>query len=127
MTEAELWEMFFMSVGNSSDAFAVLLALTFAYLATAYFLGNKLTNFQVVVVSILFIFGSGVATINFFGGLMRSLEFVEQLQRIYPDRVFILRDDYVVAFTALMAASMPVSLLFMLQIRMNPKLGATAE
>jgi hypothetical protein len=124
MTEAELWELMFMSVGNSADSLSVLLAITFAYLATAYFVGSKLSHFQVVVVSILFIFGAGVATIGFFGALMRALEFVDQLQQIHPDRYFILSDKSVLAFTALMAAAMPVSLFFMLQIRLNPERGS---
>lgn len=124
MTEAELWELMFMSVGNSTDALSILLVITFAYLAIAYFVGSKLSNFQVVVVSTLFVFGSGVATIGFFGALMRALEFVDQLQQIHPDRYFILNDNSVLAFTALMAAAMPVSLIFMLQVRLNPEPGS---
>ena len=123
MTEAELWELMFMSVGNSTASLSVLLAVTFAYVAAAYFVGGKLSNFQTAVVSTLFIFGSGVATIGFFGALMRALEFVGQLQQIHPDRYFILSDNSVLTFTALMAAAMPVSLLFMLQIRLTSKHG----
>jgi hypothetical protein len=121
MTEAELWELMFMSVGNGTASLSVLLTITFVYLAAAYFLGSKLSNFQTVVVSTLFVFGSGVATIGFFGALMRALEFVGQLQEIHPDRYFILSDNSVLAFTVLMAAAVPVSLLFMLQIRLNSK------
>ena len=124
MTEAELWELMFMSVGNSTASLSVLLAITFAYLAAAYFVGGKLSNFQTVVVSTLFIFGAGVATIGFFGALMRALEFVDQLQQIHPDRYFILSDNSVLGFTVLMAAAIPVSLLFMLQIRLTAKRGS---
>ncbi len=124
MTEAELWETFFDAMSVMASVFSVALTVNFAYLATAYFVGRRLTNFQTFVVSFLYVFGAGILTMTFASLLNRGLEFAAELKEMHPDRFFMLTPFYAITFTALLAFAIPVSLFFMYQIRRNPDLGA---
>jgi hypothetical protein len=124
MTEAELWEMFFESANMATSVFSVVLTVNFAYLATAYFVGKRLSTFQTLVVSFLYVFGAAILTMSFAAMLNRGMEFAARLQEIHPDRFFLMSPVYTLTFSALLALSIPVSLFFMYQIRRNPTLGA---
>lgn len=126
MTEAELWEMFFEASTVATSVFSVVLTVNFAYLATAYFVGERLNNFQTLVVSFLYVFGAGLLTMSFAAMLNRGLEFGARLQAIHPERFFLMSPGYVLTFVILLALSIPVSLFFMYQIRRSPKLGGAA-
>jgi hypothetical protein len=76
MTQAELWEMNFMCIANALTAFSIYLTVAFAYLATAYFVGKKLSGLQTFVVSGLFIF----ASISAIGGCMAQLRRASEFQ-----------------------------------------------
>jgi hypothetical protein len=67
MTEAELWEMFFEALSVTTSLFSVELTVNFAYLATAYFVGRRLSAFQTLVVSFLYVFGAGILIPAFVG------------------------------------------------------------
>ncbi len=127
MTEAELWEMFFESANMATSVFSVVLSINFAYLATAYFVGKRLSSFQTMVVSFLYLFGAAILTLSFAAMLNRGMEFGARLQAIHPDRFFLMSPVFILTFSTLLALSIPVSLFFMYQIRRNPKLGATLE
>ena len=127
MTEAELWEMFFESANMATSVFSVVLTVNFAYLATAYFVGKRLSGFQTLVVSFLYVFGAAILTMSFAAMMNRGMEFGAKLQAIHPDRFFLMSPVFITTFSALLALSIPVSLFFMYQIRRNPKLGATLE
>ena len=53
MTEAEYFELLFMAFDSIIGTFSLLLSILFAYLATAFFIGSRLTRFQSMVVSFL--------------------------------------------------------------------------
>jgi hypothetical protein len=124
MSEAELWEMFLEAMSVTTSVFSVLLTVNFAYLATAYFVGRRLSGFQALVVSFLYVVGAGILTLSFVGVLNRSLEFAARLKEIDSDLFFVVTPFYAVTFAALLAFSIPVGLIFMYQIRRNPSLGA---
>ncbi len=124
MSEAELWEMFFEALSVATSVFSGELTVNFAYLATAYFVGRRLSTFQTVVVSFLYVFGAAILTLSFIGMLNRGLYFAARLKEIDPDRFFLLNPSYVFTFATLLVLSVPVSLFFMYQIRRNPNLGA---
>jgi hypothetical protein len=124
MSEAELWEMFPEAMSVTSSVFSVQLTVNFAYLATAYFVGRRLSTFQALVVSFLYVFGAGILTLSFFGVLNRGVEFAARLKEIDSDLFFIVTPLFATTFSALLALSIPVSLFFMYQIRRNPALGA---
>jgi hypothetical protein len=84
MTEAEIWQLLIMASGSASNSFSVLLTMVFAYLATAYFVGSRLTGFQTLVVSGLFVYSAAMSTLGLYGGLLRSLDFLSLLQEISP-------------------------------------------
>jgi len=124
MSEAELWEMFFDALSLATSLFSSELTVNFAYLATAYFVGRRLTTFQTLVISFLYVFGAGILTMAFTGALNRGLEFAARLKEAKPDLFFVVNSTYALTFTALLLLSIPVSLFFMYQIRRNPNLGA---
>lgn len=124
MTEAELWQLFFAANERVGDTFSGLLTVTFAYLATAYFVGKRLSAFQTLVVSFLYVYAAGLLAVSSSTLLNRQLEFGVLLQELNPDRFFLIGMGLMLVYTVLLALSIPVSLFFMWQIRRNPALGA---
>jgi hypothetical protein len=61
MTEAEVLETFAVIGANAIAAFTIYTSFTFAFLATAFFVGSKLTSFQSIVASGLYIVSAGAA------------------------------------------------------------------
>jgi hypothetical protein len=104
-----------------------LLSILFAFLATAFFIGSRLTRFQSMVVSFLFIFGATIMIAGTYGVMQRALGFVEHLRKLDPDEFFMMSATFANALLALMVLSIPVSLYFLYQIRSNPQLGATSQ
>jgi flagellar biosynthesis protein FliP len=127
MTQAELWHMQLLASANTSEAFEGVLTIIFAYLATAYFVGRRLTRFQAALVSFFFVLGTAGAALMTFVEFRRAVMFMEQLtsqfgvQSISPNAVVI------PMYAILMALLIPASVFFMYQIRRNPELGAGPE
>ena len=63
MTEAEVLELIVMYIENSMTGYSIWLTVTFAFMTVAYFVGEKLTPFQVWAVSGLYLIGSTSAII----------------------------------------------------------------
>ena len=61
MTEYEAMEVVAAYTDVAVTCFSIYLTLTFAYLTVAYLVGVKLTTFQSVAVSGLYVFGGGSA------------------------------------------------------------------
>ena len=131
MTEAELWEILVLVSGGTNNFFGQLIAVVSAYLAVAYFLGNRLTRGQALIISFLFVVIATTTVAGIYGGVLRAVEFASELQQIRPDLRFVLAGPMAHLFPGLSAAvdfgMIPVSLLFMYQIRKNPKLGAPSD
>ncbi len=64
MTEVEAFELALMAKANAVQTFTVYITFTFAYLAAAYFVGKKLTRFQSLAASGLYMFAAMSAVIN---------------------------------------------------------------
>ncbi len=88
MTEAELWQLFFAANERVGDTFSGLLSVTFAYLATAYFIGKRLSSFQTLVVSFLYVYAAGLLAVSSATLLNRQLEFRVLLLELNPSRFF---------------------------------------
>jgi hypothetical protein len=127
MTEADYYELLFMTFDSMIGSFGLLLSILFAFLATAFFIGSRLTRFQAMVVSFLFIFGATIMVAGTYGVMQRALGFVEHLRKLDPDEFFMMSATFANALLALMVLSIPVSLYFLYQIRSNPQLGATSQ
>jgi len=94
MTQAELWNMQLLAAANASESFQGVVTIIFAYLVTAYFVGRRLTHFQ-----------------------MEQLTSQFGVESISPNAVVI------PLYAVLMALLIPASVFFMYQIRGNPQLG----
>jgi hypothetical protein len=127
MTEAEYYELTFMAFDTTSGNFSLLLSILFAYLATAFFVGNRLTGFQAMVVSFLFVFAASIMVASTYGSMQRAMSFVYHLRQLHPEEFFIMSAPFANALLVLMSLSIPVSLYFLYQIRRNPGLGATPQ
>jgi hypothetical protein len=63
MSEAEILENISNHMGNAIEALSVYLSVTFAYISVAYVVGAKLSRFQVLVGSTLYLFAALVSMI----------------------------------------------------------------
>ncbi len=58
MSEAEALEFIMLASANAIASFALYVTFTTAYLTAAFFVGSRLTSFQLVAVSMLFLIAS---------------------------------------------------------------------
>ena len=61
MTEAEAMELLLACVSNTISGFTVNISFTFAYLTAAFFVGARLTLFQTIAVSCLYVASAHLA------------------------------------------------------------------
>ena len=114
-------------VGAASEAFLGVPTIIFAYLATAYFAGRRLTRFQAGLVSLFFVLGTAGAALMTFVEFKRAAMFMEQqtgqfgIQSISPN------EGVIPLYAVLMALLIPMSVFFIYQIRRNPQPGADPE
>ena len=84
-----------------------------------------------MVVSAIFAGAAITSVAGIYVAILRAVEFASQLQRIHPDKLFILAGRMGRLAPGLSAALnlslVPVSLFFVYQIRKNPKLGAASD
>lgn len=64
MTEAEALELVLFSVDNAIGSLSLFVSVTCAYMTVAYVVGSKLSRFQALAVSGLYIFTAGVFIIT---------------------------------------------------------------
>ncbi len=70
MTEAEALELIGIYTANSHTAFTLYLSFTFAYLATAHFVGRELSRYQVFAASGLYV----TAAISGYMGVLANVQ-----------------------------------------------------
>jgi hypothetical protein len=123
MSEAEIWQLMFMAVDSSLGCVAAILTMCFAYIAAAYFEGNKLSRTQALVITLIFVGGAGMMTVALFGTLSRYYQFNMLVRHLYPDERFVAGAYFVRVWTGLMVTIALASVFFMYQIRRNPQLA----
>ena len=69
MTEAEVLELAAIYSSNTMSAFTLYISFTFAFLITAFYAGKKLTAFQVVTASGLYVVSVGSTVLAMIGSL----------------------------------------------------------
>jgi hypothetical protein len=84
MTEAEVLEMINLHASNSMSAYTIFITFTFAYLAVAYFEGDKLSLSQVFIVSVLYV----TSAVVFMIVAQVHVESFEALVSQYPDFIY---------------------------------------
>lgn len=103
------------------------MTIIFAYLATAHFVGRRLTRFQAALVSLFFVLGAAGGSFMTFVEFKRAAMFMEQLRSQFGVESISPNAVMVPLFAVLMVLLIPTSVFFMYQIRRNPRLGAGPE
>jgi hypothetical protein len=119
MNEAEALEVAGIYMGNALAAFTLYVTFTMAYLVAAYFTGDRLTTFQTLTASILFLFTAVIVTVAVINNtliLSAALETTE-LSAVTP---FLGGQIWAITMAAIMTAGIIVSLYFMWSVR-HPK------
>ena len=127
MTQAELWELNFLCIANSLTAFSIYLTVVFAYLATSYFVGTKLSKLQSFVISGLFVFASLASVGACLAQLRRASEFQVLLSAKSEELMLKPLTDasfWVTYMPLMMLAGIVVSLYFMYATRGKTETGA---
>jgi hypothetical protein len=127
MTEAELWHMLLLGVEDLVANLETLLTIVFAYLATAYFVGKKLSRFQAALVSFFFVFAAG--TTGFMAVVMwrRTTFFADQLVSRFDAEMFAPNDLLIVLFAIVLTLFIPACVYFMYQNRRHETLVSEGE
>ena len=121
MTEAELWHMQLLAAENTFVGMDNVATIIFAYLATAYFVGGKLSRFQAVLATVFFVFVAAVFSAVAFTEYRRTVYFLRELTENYgvsamlPNAVILLVGGIVLALL------IPACVYFMYQVRRNAK------
>jgi len=121
MTEAELWHMQLLAAENTFVGMDNVATIIFAYLATAYFVGGKLSRFQAVLATVFFVFVASVFSAVAFTEYRRTVYFLRELTENYgvsamlPNAVILLVGGIVLALL------IPACVYFMYQVRRNAK------
>jgi len=66
MTEAEALELAVMCVDVAISAFSLYVTVTFAYMTVSYLVGSRLSTFQALALSGLYVFTSGVLILTMY-------------------------------------------------------------
>jgi hypothetical protein len=127
MTEAELWHMQLLAAENTFAGMDNVATIIFAYLATAYFVGGKLSRFQAALATVFFVFVASVFSAVAFTEYRRTVYFLHELTENYgvsamlPNAVILLVGGIVLALL------IPACVYFMYQIRKNARPGSALE
>ena len=125
MTEAEAFELALMASDNAVTSFSVYITVTFGYLAAAYVAGAKLTTYQVIMVSCIYVVSAVSALLN----LLSDVQFYEAALRaaptVAPQNGLTSPDLWTTYMSILLSIGIFASLYFMHTIRTGA--GRTTE
>ena len=130
MNEADLVEAIQNSVELALTAFVLYLTVTFAYLTVAFLAGSKLTRFQAIAVSGLYLTAAVASTLSCFtfhqmlGKLLLNLSSTTQLF----SKIALMNADFWKFYIAsLLSLGMLVSLYFMYDCRRSGRAVVSLE
>lgn len=119
MTEAEIAELVAAYWDIAVNSFTVYITFTFAYLATAYFVGANLTRFQALTVSGMYI-GCAASAILSMTAAMQAWSVYKTSATTKLDQVSLLSETFWLFYMPLLtAAGIVVSLYFMYELRLR--------
>lgn len=127
MTEAELWHMMLLAIEDLAANLETLLTVVFAYLATAHFVGKKLSRFQAVLVSVFFVIAAGTAGFMALVMWRRATYFVDQLISRFGVESFAPNQFLIVLFAIVLALGVPACVFFMYQSRRHEILATGGD
>ena len=120
MTEAEALELYAMYISNAMTAFTIYISFTFAYLVTAFYVGFKLTRFQVIVAGGIYVISAGSITLSLIGNLQASESILNATTTVIDELALHRNGLWVSTMSLILTLGIIVSLYFMWSVR-NPK------
>ena len=125
MSEAEIAELVALYWDIAVNSFTIYISFTFAYLATAYFVGANLTRFQVLAASSMYLF-SAISGILSMTAAIQAWSAYKASTPTRLDEVYFLSETlWQVYIPLLTSAGVIMSLYFMYDLRRRA--GLTLE
>ena len=117
MTEGDAIEAAAAAAANSFTCFTIYITFTFGFFVTAYFVGSKLTRFQVLAAMGLYVVSAGFMALAMIAWCIALFAITDSTATVL-DTVFLIQRGYwVEGLTILLGARMVLSLYFMWDIR----------
>jgi len=118
MTEYEILDLVSSESAQSATQFSLYLTVLFAYLVTAYFIGDKLTRAQVVVLTILYVFVNSAQALGMRLTIAHVQELLERKAELSPFTKWEAGyESYGTIWSVAMLLGIAASLYFMLSVR----------
>ena len=117
MTEAELWHMQLLAVENTFTGLDNVATIIFAYLATAYFVGSKLSRFQAALATAFFVAIASVSSLYAFTEYRRNVYFLRELTENFGVSSMVPNDLIMPVGAVVLALLIPACVYFMYQVR----------
>ena len=121
MTESELWHMHLLAGENTFIGMENLATIIFAYLATAYFVGGKLSRFQATLATVFFVVVATMFSAYAFTEYRRVVYFLRELTESYGVSAMMPNDVVLPVGAIVLALLIPACVYFMYQVRRNAK------
>ena len=84
MTEYEMADLLTSTMNASVDVFSAYASLMVAYLVASYLVGQKLTNLQMAIISILFVVTASVMVWGTYSYISRAIPLADALEAMNP-------------------------------------------
>jgi hypothetical protein len=117
MTEFELMEIFSTMTSVQHAWITTYFTTLTAYLVAAYVVGEKLTLFQVSVISVGFVWFAGLCVYAGVNAGLQCARLAAEIVTINPARSFSLTTDVITAAAVVMCGGILIALIFMWQVR----------
>ena len=117
MSEAEALELIAVWGANTITAFTVYISFTFAYLATAFVAGPKLTQFQALIASGLYVLAAGATVLAEIVWLQGMFAISEANPTVVSSLKLFAGEFWVLGMSSILSIGMLISLYFMWRVR----------
>jgi hypothetical protein len=117
MSEAEVLDLVATFNANASTNFTIFISFTFAFLATAFFVGAKLSRFQALAASVMYAVSAGSAALSCVGWLQAFDAMMESKTTLLGTIPLFSAHFWVGGMSILFVTGMSVSLYFMWSVR----------
>ena len=120
MSEAELFELVAIYVSNCISAFTVYLSLVFGYLTVAYLIAPRLTRYQAIVATTIYLMGAISCVLTLLHSLSVLIGIENQLQlasEIYNDVIFGNSGIWLISMALITSSGLIGSVMFFYNVR----------
>ena len=124
MSEYELIDAYQSVEVSFQSGVSLFVSIVFAYVATAYFVGAKLTRTQVVIVTVLYTVFCAAFLVMSASQLERLMEFGAEIREFSPERTFASSRNLIgglVRWGSVFLGAYFAGLIFMFQVRHRAK------